>query len=137
MNSSPSSVKQSQKSLKNGTRGIFRSRRSNMMSVFKFDKVFINYSCIMTYCQFIVKTVRISYKLVYGVFLRPVDQIWLPFLKLTKSSLIIHVWWHTVTFVSNKVRIGYKFVYGVFFGREDQIWRPFLKLTKSSLIIHA
>ena len=55
MNSSPSSVKQSQKSLKNGTRGIFRSRRSNLTSVFEIDQVFINYSCMMTYCHFRVK----------------------------------------------------------------------------------
>ena len=81
-------------------------------------------------------TVRIRWKSVHRILLSQEDQIWLQFLKLTKTLLIIYRWWHTVTFLSNKVRIRWKFVHGVFLSQEDQIWHQFLKLTKTSLIIH-
>ena len=78
--------------------------------------------------------VRMRWKLVHGVFLGREDQIWRQILKLTKTSLIIHTWWHTVTLLSNKIRIHWKLVHGVFLGRGDQIWCQILKLTKTSLI---
>ena len=83
------------------------------------------------------KKVIIPQKWIHGLFLGRRGQIWHPFLKLTKCSLIMHAWWHIVIGVSNKVIILQKSIYGVFLGREDQIWHPFLKSTKSSLIMHA
>ena len=49
--------------------------------------------------------VRIRWKSVHEVLLSQEDQIWHQFLKLIKTSLIIHTRWHVVTFPLNKIPI--------------------------------
>ena len=91
-------VKQGQKVRKIGTQGNFGSGSWNMTFLFKIDEVFINYSwnddMMSLSCQ---TNIRKFWKCAPRVILFRGIEIWHSFLKLMKSSLIIHeimTWCH-------------------------------------------